>query len=184
MINTSGSVVTYDLYFKAYNGTDWDIQPNWGGVKGEKGDRGEQGIQGVQGVQGPQGVKGDSGTYKPYTHCIKVQASNSGHIYNLVFESGVNSLYTRDKFIDIIEENLKSNGGKLDSYQVAAMFRKISVVKPGIRDFYAFIVHTYTSLLDNGELWLVFQCVGSDDKPFKISLKPGASFQDSVFEAI
>lgn len=184
IINTSGSIVTYDLYFKAYNGTDWDIQPNWGGIKGDKGDRGEQGIQGVQGVQGERGPKGDSGTYKPYTHCIRVQASNDGHIYNLVFESGVNYLYTRLKFMDIINKNLNSNGGNLDSEQIGAMFRKISVVKPYVRDFYANIVHTYVSLLDNGESWLVFQCIGSDNKPFKISLAPGASFQDSVFEAI
>lgn len=61
IINTSGSVVSYDLYFKASNGTDWDIQPNWGGVKGEKGDKGDPGIQGIQGVQGIQGEKGFSG---------------------------------------------------------------------------------------------------------------------------
>lgn len=61
VINTSGSVVSYDLYFKASNGNDWDIQPNWGGVKGEKGDRGEEGPQGVQGVQGAQGPKGNDG---------------------------------------------------------------------------------------------------------------------------
>ena len=59
VINTSGAIVTYDLYFHAENGTDWDIQPNWGGIKGDKGDtgdRGEQGIQGVQGIQGADGV--------------------------------------------------------------------------------------------------------------------------------
>lgn len=67
VINTSGSVVSYDLYFKASNGNDWDIQPNWGGLKGEKGDRGEQGPQGVQGVQGPQGERGTpGGTYNIY----------------------------------------------------------------------------------------------------------------------
>lgn len=85
VINTSGAVVTYDLYFKAVGGTDWDIQPNWGGVKGDKGDKGdpgEQGIQGVQGIQGEQGiqgVKGDKGdrglpgvTPKLYQHTVRI----------------------------------------------------------------------------------------------------------------
>ena len=61
IINTSGAIVSYDLYFKASNGTDWDIQPNWGGVKGDKGDRGDVGPQGIQGVQGPQGPEGPQG---------------------------------------------------------------------------------------------------------------------------
>lgn len=64
IINTSGSIVTYDLYFKSVDGTDWSIQPNWGGVKGDKGDKGdpgEPGIQGVQGIQGEKGEKGDPG---------------------------------------------------------------------------------------------------------------------------
>lgn len=61
VINTSGTVVTYDLYFKAVDGTTWDIQPNWGGIKGDKGDKGEVGPQGVQGVQGPQGPQGIQG---------------------------------------------------------------------------------------------------------------------------
>ena len=37
VINISGSVVSYDLYFKASDGTDWSIQPNWGGVPGPAG---------------------------------------------------------------------------------------------------------------------------------------------------
>ena len=61
VVNTSGSILTYDLYFKASDGTDWDIQPNWGGVKGEKGDKGDVGPQGIQGVQGEQGPKGNDG---------------------------------------------------------------------------------------------------------------------------
>lgn len=67
IINTSGTVVAYDLYFKAVDGTTWSILPNWGGIKGDKGDKGdtgEQGIQGIQGIQGPagpQGPKGDTG---------------------------------------------------------------------------------------------------------------------------
>ena len=61
VINTSGTTVAYDLYFKAEGGTTWDIQPNWGGVKGDKGDKGDKGNQGIQGVQGPQGAKGAKG---------------------------------------------------------------------------------------------------------------------------
>lgn len=64
IINTSGTIVTYDLYFKAVDGTDWSIQPNWGGVKGDKGDKGdkgETGAQGIQGIQGEKGEKGDAG---------------------------------------------------------------------------------------------------------------------------
>ena len=62
VINTSGSIITYDLYFHAKDGTDWDIQPNWGGVKGDKGDKGDPGVQGIQGIQGVQGEKGISAT--------------------------------------------------------------------------------------------------------------------------
>ena len=61
VINTSGTTVAYDLYFKAEGGSTWDIQPNWGGVKGDKGDKGDKGEQGIQGVQGPQGAKGNKG---------------------------------------------------------------------------------------------------------------------------
>lgn len=61
VINTSGSNVTYDLYFKSVDGTDWSIQPNWGGVKGDKGDKGDTGLTGAQGVQGIQGATGATG---------------------------------------------------------------------------------------------------------------------------
>lgn len=61
VLNTSGEIVTYDLYFKAQDGTTWDIQPNWGGIKGDKGDKGDMGLQGIQGVQGVQGEKGNPG---------------------------------------------------------------------------------------------------------------------------
>ena len=75
VINTSGSVVTYDLYFKAVNGTTWDIQPNWGGVKGDKGDKGDtgpQGIQGVQGEQGPVGPQGEQGVAFGFKYAARV----------------------------------------------------------------------------------------------------------------
>ena len=55
VINTSGSIVTYDLYFKADNGTTWSIQPNWGGIPGPEGPQGPAGSDGLQGVQGESG---------------------------------------------------------------------------------------------------------------------------------
>ena len=62
IINTSGAVVTYDLYFKSVDGTTWSIQPNWGGVPGPKGEQGDPGIQGTQGIQGEPGVPGAAAT--------------------------------------------------------------------------------------------------------------------------
>ena len=56
VINTSGTIVTYDLYFKAVDGDTWAIQPNWGGIKGDTGDQGPAGPQGPQGVQGENGI--------------------------------------------------------------------------------------------------------------------------------
>ena len=49
---------SYDLYFKAQDGSTWTIIENWGGIQGPQG---EQGPQGIQGPQGPQGPKGDTG---------------------------------------------------------------------------------------------------------------------------
>lgn len=76
VINTSGAVVTYDLYFKSVDGTTWSIQPNWGGVPGPKGERGDQGIQGIQGIQGPPGPQGPQGEpgegTKLYRHSIQI----------------------------------------------------------------------------------------------------------------
>ena len=63
--NTSLGYVTYDLYFHAEGGTTWDVQANWGGIKGDKGDKGDQGEQGLQGVQGPQGPTGATGPQGP-----------------------------------------------------------------------------------------------------------------------
>lgn len=63
--NTSLGYVTYDLYFHAEGGTTWDVQANWGGIKGDKGDTGATGPQGLQGVQGPQGNTGATGPQGP-----------------------------------------------------------------------------------------------------------------------
>lgn len=84
IINTSGTVVTYDLYFKAVDGTTWDIQPNWGGIKGDKGDKGDTGPQGLQGVQGPQGPQGVQGIQGPkgsqlYYHSIIIDVQDEAY---------------------------------------------------------------------------------------------------------
>lgn len=108
VINTSGSIVTYDLYFHAKNGTDWDIQPNWGGVKGDKGDKGEKGDKGDQGIQGIQGEKGDNGSPK-YLHYIHL--TNRYNFYDIyvclpsdsdvqinTYQGFINILYTNDGY--------------------------------------------------------------------------------------
>ena len=66
VIDTSGSVVTYDLYYKAEDGTNWSIVPNWGGIPGPKGDKGDPGANGSQGIQGERGEKGEQGNQAPY----------------------------------------------------------------------------------------------------------------------
>lgn len=59
--NISLGYLTYDLYFHAEGGTTWDVQSNWGGIKGDKGDTGPVGPQGPQGPQGEQGLQGEPG---------------------------------------------------------------------------------------------------------------------------
>lgn len=56
VLNTSGEVVTYDLYFKAVDGDTWSIQPNWGGSPGPAGPQGPQGPQGIPGTNGVNGT--------------------------------------------------------------------------------------------------------------------------------
>lgn len=90
VINTSGTVVTYDLYFKAVDGTTWSLQPNWGGVQGPKGDKGDTGAQGIQGVQGIQGIQGVSGL----TGTIVVLKQNEEYEF-----------YMEDNYIVIIYDN-------------------------------------------------------------------------------
>lgn len=184
IINTSGSIVTYDLYFKAYNGTDWDIQPNWGGIKGDKGDRGEQGVQGVQGVQGIQGVKGDSGTYKPYTHMITFFAANLKQTFNLTFESGKSSLYTYDDFKRIIIENDARNGGQLNTEQISSIFRKATIKEPTNHNNLTFIVNVFISRLSDGEQRIGLNCINIQGESYIMSIAETGYFQDSVFEAI
>ena len=62
VVQTSTS---YDLYFKATDGTTWTIITNWGGIQGPKGDTGPQGPQGPQGEQGPKGNTGETGPQGP-----------------------------------------------------------------------------------------------------------------------
>lgn len=61
VLNTTGSVNTYDLYYKSVDGSNWSYIENWGGVPGPKGDTGATGPQGIQGIQGPQGPQGATG---------------------------------------------------------------------------------------------------------------------------
>lgn len=91
IVNTSGSIVSYDLYFKASNGTDWDIQPNWGGVKGDKGDKGDTGLQGIQGVQGIQGERGESGLTGVVYRFDKAYLQTTGELVNTVFYRMLNT---------------------------------------------------------------------------------------------
>lgn len=108
IINTSGSIITYDLYFKSSDGTDWDIQPNWGGIKGDKGDKGDvgpQGIQGIQGIQGERGLTGGTGNY--YTHNIFIQKKTSeGEVFNAVLNITNNNPeeFTPETFFDYISK--------------------------------------------------------------------------------
>lgn len=107
IIDTSGSVVTYNLYFKAVDGTTWSIQPNWGGVKGDKGDKGDtglQGAQGIQGIQGPKGEKGDPGT--PGVSSFKTLFGNqsivgSGNIDLYVHSIAISSLYVEQNKVEL-----------------------------------------------------------------------------------
>ena len=62
VVQTSTS---YDLYFKATDGTTWTIITNWGGIQGPQGETGATGPQGPQGVQGPQGEQGPQGDTGP-----------------------------------------------------------------------------------------------------------------------
>lgn len=77
VINTSGPVVTYDLYFKAVDGTDWAFQPNFGSVPGP------QGIQGIQGVQGATGATGSSGKSIASYQVVEDGSDNTGNYYKL-----------------------------------------------------------------------------------------------------
>lgn len=61
VLNTSGSIVTYDLYYHAVDGTTWSVLPNWGGVPGPQGPQGATGATGATGPVGPQGEPGISG---------------------------------------------------------------------------------------------------------------------------
>ena len=88
IINTSGSVVSYDLYFKASDGIDWDIQPNWGGVQGPQGPQGPQGLQGVQGIQGIQGERGASGICgELYSYFYFYDGNTWSHMDDIVKEA-------------------------------------------------------------------------------------------------
>lgn len=56
VLNTTGAVATYDLYYHAIDGNDWSILPNWGGVPGPEGPQGATGATGATGPAGPAGI--------------------------------------------------------------------------------------------------------------------------------
>lgn len=58
VLNISSGNTVYDLYFKAFDGTSWSLQSNWGGTPGATGPQGPQGPQGIPGVNGVNGVNG------------------------------------------------------------------------------------------------------------------------------
>lgn len=123
IIDTSGSVVVYNLYFKSVDGSTWSIQPNWGGVKGDKGDKGDtglQGAQGIQGIQGPKGEKGDPG--EPGVTDFKTLFGNqsivgSGNIDLYVHNINMSTIYieTNKVQIDISFEAISSSNIKIES---------------------------------------------------------------------
>lgn len=76
VLNTTGSVVAYDLYYHGRGTTEYSIIPNWGGIKGDKGDKGDTGPQGIQGVQGIQGNAGANGRPR-YKHSITIYVKDS-----------------------------------------------------------------------------------------------------------
>lgn len=85
VLNTSGEVVTYDLYFKAVDGDTWSIQPNWGGSPGPAG---------PQGIQGPQGVPGINGTDfgKHLYSCVYYSSDVYNYYFAFSFYSNSNNL--------------------------------------------------------------------------------------------
>lgn len=94
IMNLSGTYVSYDLYFKTSDGVDWDIQPNWGGVKGEKGDKGDRGLQGIQGPAGPT----------KHTHFVSFYFSKNGKqpLIRARFISDKETAYTYEEFWDYV----------------------------------------------------------------------------------
>lgn len=125
IINTSGAIVTYDLYFKSVDGTTWSIQPNWGGVPGPKGEKGEQGIQGVQGIQGPPGPQGPQGEQGP-----KGEPGSLSQLYNHLItfyryaQANVNSVYDTIISFSLITSDpspyTNSNIPRTDDYVLAS----------------------------------------------------------------
>lgn len=81
VLNTSGAVATYDLYYHAIDGTDWSILPNWGGVPGPAGPQGPTGATGATGATGPAGVAspGDITALVEGSEYIDVNINSTGN---------------------------------------------------------------------------------------------------------
>lgn len=81
VLNTSGAVATYDLYYHAIDGNDWSILPNWGGVPGPAGPQGPTGATGATGATGPAGVAspGDITALVEGSEYIDVNINSAGN---------------------------------------------------------------------------------------------------------
>lgn len=54
--NTFEGEITYDLYYKGENATEWSVLSNWGGIPGPAGPTGQTGAQGQPGQAGANGA--------------------------------------------------------------------------------------------------------------------------------
>lgn len=130
VINTSGSIITYDLYFRTVDGETWDIQPNWGGVPGEQGAQGPRGLQGPQGSQGPQGPQGEKGEQGPqgpagvdaermYMHNIGIEIPDKAIINTRLFSSRKSKITTIEALKQILPLSRDENDKFLGNIQAS-----------------------------------------------------------------
>lgn len=191
IIDTSGSVVVYNLYFKAVDGTTWSIQPNWGGVKGDKGDKGDtglQGAQGIQGIQGPKGEKGDPG--EPGVSNFKTLFGNqnivgSGNIDLYVHNINMSTLYveTGKVEVDLIFTVYSSSNVQIDSltdlftYLSGKTFIVAGICsKDGVKIYNA----QYISITNAANSFIQYFSGDSYDRAFLNNLDSSIMITDSV----
>ena len=116
--NTSGVVVTTDLYFKTEGATTWDIQENWGGIPGPEGPAGPQGPKGDDGntgPAGPQGEQGDPGPNRIIKHSIWSHLSNNGgggttRIYYTIYNFSTSPITLSDVMSYLNNKRIEANG--------------------------------------------------------------------------
>lgn len=192
IIDTSGSVVVYNLYFKAVDGTTWSIQPNWGGVKGDKGDKGDtglQGEQGIQGIQGPKGEKGDPG--EPGVTDFKTLFGNksivgSGNIDLYVHNISIITLYAYETKVqvDISFECYSSSNEKVENLnKLFTLFSGRVIVAGGLclpangnKDFNVQLI----SITDEANSYIQYYNDGSYSRAFLRDLDTNISISDNV----